>query len=196
MTTPNGNPGRESWWTRLGTLGQTLTALIGLLAALIPILAKTGLPGQDGDVTKADAIVTTAPYVPPPTSPPTSPNTPPTRTTTPPEQPDPINLTVSDQLTEGALEEVIVISLEGTRVATLHATSAQPVVSRRVTATKPGNYSYVVDAAMTVYDEIGDVQVIEATGRGSVMIDEGTRLDVYVHQETNGLSLSLQSAAP
>ncbi|TCC57616.1 hypothetical protein E0H73_30090 [Kribbella pittospori] len=191
MTTPNGNPGpprQENWWTRIGTLGQTLTALIGLLAALIPILAKTGLPGQDGDVTKTDAIVTTAPYVPPTTSP--------ARTTTPPEQPDPINLTVSDQLTEGALEEVIVISLEGTRVATLHATSAKPVVSQRVTATKPGNYSYVVDAAMTVYDEIGAVQVIEATGRGSVMIDEGTRLDVYIHQEPNGLSLSLESAAP
>lgn len=195
MTTPNGNPGpprQESWWTRIGTLGQTLTALIGLLAALVPILAKTGLPGQDGDVAKTDAIVTTAPYVPPATSP----STRPAETTTPPEEPDPINLTVSDQLTEGALEEVIVISLEGTRVATLHATSARPVVSQRVTATKPGNYSYVVDAAMTVYDEAGDVQVIEATGRGSVMIDEGTRLDVYVHQETNGLSLSLQSAAP
>lgn len=190
MSTPNGSPGppeHESWWSRIGTFGQALTALIGLLAAVVPILAKTGLPGQSSDVSPPQTIVTTAPYVPPPTSP--------ARTTTPPEQPDPINLTVSDQLTEGALEEVIVISLEGTRVATLHATSAQPVVSQRVTATKSGNYSYVVDAAMTVYDEVGAVQVIEATGRGSVMIDEGTRLDVYVHQETNGLSLSLQSAA-
>lgn len=195
MTTPNRNPGppdHESWWSRIGTLGQALTAVIGLLAAVVPILAKTGFPGQDSAASQPQTIVTTAPHVPPATST----YTPPAETTTPPERPDPINLTVSDQLTDGVLEEVIVISLEGTRVATLHATSAKPVVSQRVTATKPGNYSYVVDAAMTVYDGAGDVRVIEATGRGSVMIDEGTRLDVYVHQEPNGLSLSLESAAP
>src|SRR3954453_23169188 len=105
MTTPNkipGPPDHESWWSRIGTLGQALTAVIGLLAAVVPILAKTGLPGQDSDVSQPQTIVTTAPHGPPPTSP--------AQTTAPPEQPDPINLTVSDQLTEGALEEVIVIS--------------------------------------------------------------------------------------
>jgi len=43
---PSGPASRENWWTRIGTMGQTLTAVIGLVAALVPVLVKTGLPGQ------------------------------------------------------------------------------------------------------------------------------------------------------
>jgi hypothetical protein len=175
-------PGRDNLWTRIGTLGQTLTAVIGLVAALVPVLVKTGLPGQDPDGTSPPAHVVTT-TTPRPSSP------------TPAERPDPINLTVSDQLTEGAEEEIIVISLEGAQVARLHATRERPVVSGRVTATKAGNYSYVVDAAIIWYDDAGTRQVTRATGRGSIAIDDGARLDVYLHEEPNGITLSLQSAA-
>ncbi len=180
-----GPPSRENWWTRIGTLGQTLTAVIGLVAALVPLLVKTGLPGQDPGVTPLPTHVVTT-TTPQPVKPPSP---------TPAERPDPISLTVSDQLTEGAEEEVIVISLEGAQVARLHATRERPVVSGRVTATKAGNYSYVVDAVITWYDDTGTRQVTKASGRGSVAIDDGIRLDVYLHEEANGIALSLQSAA-
>jgi hypothetical protein len=191
MTTSNGlrpetpgPPSRENLWTRIGTVGQTLTAVIGLVAALVPVLVKTGLPGQDpGDTPLPSHVVTT-------THEPATPSS-----ATPVERPDPINLTVSDQLTEGAEEEIIVITLEGAQVARLHATRERPVVTSRVTATKPGNYSYVVDAAITWYDDTGTKQVTTATGRGSIAIDDGLRLDVYLHEEPNGITLSLQSAA-
>ncbi|WP_405071509.1 hypothetical protein OG558_19375 [Kribbella sp. NBC_01510] len=191
MSTSNGmrpetpeTPDHESWWSRIGTLGQALTALTGLIVTVVPILVATGLPGQDsGNSNFSPTVVptTSQPYTSPPS-------------TTPPPQAEGINLTVSDQLTDGAEEEVIVITLEGSRVATLHATREQPVVSQRVTATRAGNYSYVVDAVMRWYDETGTEQVTNATGRGSVSIDDGTRLDVYVHEETDGISLSLESA--
>jgi len=87
-----------------------------------------------------------------------------------------------------------VISLEGAQVARLHATREQPVVSKRVTTTKAGNYSYVLDAVIRWYDDTGTEQVTKATGRGSVAIDDGMRLDVYLHEEPNGITLSLQSA--
>ncbi len=180
-----GPPSRDNLWTRIGTLGQTLTAVIGLVAALVPVLVKTGLPGQDPGGTPQPAhVVTTTTHG--PTQPPSP---------TPAERPDPINLTVSDQLTEGAEEEIIVISLEGAQVARLHATRSRPVVSGRVTATKAGNYSYVVDAAIIWYDDAGTRQVTRATGRGSIAIDDGARLDVYLHEEPDGITLSLQSAA-
>ncbi|TCO26620.1 hypothetical protein EV652_107513 [Kribbella steppae] len=180
---PSGPVSRENWWTRIGTMGQTLTAVIGLVAALVPVLVKTGLPGQADGPTPPPIQVVTTPHEPPKSSPP------------PTERPDPINLTVSDQLTEGAEEEIIVISLEGAQVARLHATREQPVVSKRVTTTKAGNYSYVLDAVIRWYDDTGTEQVTKATGRGSVAINEGTRLDVYLHEEPNGITLSLQSAA-
>jgi hypothetical protein len=200
MSTPQGmrpqtpgRPDRESWWSRIGTLGQTLTAVIGLIAALIPVLVKTGLPGEDDPGAQPPSqIVVTTPHEPPKSSP-----TPPvpTPTPTPTERSESINLTVSDQLTEGVEEEIVVITLEGTQVAKLHATREDPVVSSRVTATKAGNYSYVLDAVIRYHDAVGTEQIVNATGRGSVAIDDGIRLDVYVHEEPNGISLSLRSAA-
>ena len=188
MSTPSGmrpEEPRQGWWSRIGTLGQTLTALAGVIAAVVPILVKTGLPGQDdASVQPPTSEVRTTTL--PPTTPPA--------TTTKTEQPVAIDFTVSDQLTEGAEEEVIVITLEGAEVARLHATREQPVVSKRVSATKAGNYSYVVDAAIRWYDDTGTEQVTDATGRGSVAIHDGIRLDVYLHQETDGVSLSLRSA--
>ena len=102
---------------------------------------------------------------------------------------------MSDQLTEGAEEEVIVISLEGKQVARLHATRERPIVTKRITATKAGNYSYVLDASIRWYDATGTEYLTNATGRGSVALHDGMRLDVYLHEEPKGFSLSLQSAA-
>ncbi|MFI7067313.1 hypothetical protein ACIBL3_40405 [Kribbella sp. NPDC050124] len=188
MSTPNPTPPeKENWWTRIGTMGQALTAVVGLIAALVPILVKTGLPGRtDDDTTPPQTrIVTTAPQQTP------------RQTLQPvaPTQRRQISLTVSDQLTEGAEEEIIVISLEGKQVARLHATREQPIVTKRIKATKAGNYSYVVDASIRWYDATGTEHVTNATGRGSVAIHDGMRLDVYLHEEPTGFSLSLQSAA-
>jgi hypothetical protein len=66
--------------------------------------------------------------------------------------------------------------------------------TQRATATQAGNYSYVVDAAIRWYDDTGTEQVTETTGRGSIAIHDGMRVGVYLHQETDGVSLSLQSA--
>jgi hypothetical protein len=111
-------PGQGSWWSRIGTLGQVLTALIGLIAALVPILATTGLPSQGGGTQLPPAAVTRA-----------------------------------------------------------------------------GNYSYVASAVIRYYDDAGDAQIATASGRGSVAIDDGTRLDVYLVEEADGISLTLQSAS-
>ena len=35
-----GPPGRGSWWSRIGTFGQALTALIGMAAAVVPIIHR------------------------------------------------------------------------------------------------------------------------------------------------------------
>ncbi|MEV0288388.1 MULTISPECIES: hypothetical protein [unclassified Kribbella] len=184
MSTQNPRPpAKENWWTRIGTMGQALTAVIGLIAALVPILVKTGLPGraEDDATPPRTQIVTTAPQQ--------------TLQPVAPTQKRQISLTVSDQLTEGAEEEVILISLEGKQVARLHATRERPIVTKRITATKAGNYSYVLDASIRWYDATGAEHLTNATGRGSVAIHDGMRLDVYLHEEPKGFSLSLQSAA-
>lgn len=192
MSTPYGmrpeTPGRGSWWSRIGTLGQVLTALIGLIAALVPIVATTGLPSQGGGTQLPPAAVTT-------TTPHKASTT--TRYTPPPptRQADPIHLTISDRLTEGAEAEVIVVTLGGKKVATLTATREDPVVTKRVTATRAGNYSYVASAVIRYYDDDGTAQIAKASGRGSVAIDDGTRLEVYLVEEADGISLTLQSAS-
>jgi hypothetical protein len=195
MSTPSGagpeQPGpekQENWWNRIGTLGQALAAVAAVIAALVPVLVKTGLPGQGGDNSAhvplpPDTVVTSTTHQPATTP-----------ASTPTERSESIDFTLSDQLTEGAEEEVIVITLEGAEVARLHATRDDPVVTQRATATGAGNYSYVVDAAIRWYDYTGTEQVTEATGRGSIAIHDGMRVDVYLHQETDGVSLSLQSA--
>ena len=69
------------------------------------------------------------------------------------------------------------------------------MVSKRVTATRPGNYSYVASAVIRYFDDDGNAQIATASGRGSVAIDDGTRLDVYLVEEADGISLTLQSAS-
>jgi hypothetical protein len=171
----------------MGLLGQAVTALAGLAAALVPVLAAAGVFGS------ASSTQSQMNLNPPPVVESQGEN----KSSSKPseEQPVQIDFTVSDQLTEGVAEETIVVSLEGARVATLHATGAQPVVTQRVQATAAGNYDYVLDAEMVWYDASGSRQTTHASGRGSIYIDDGMRLDVYLHFESNGVSLSLQSAA-
>jgi hypothetical protein len=203
---PSGKP--EGLWSRIGILGQIFTALIGLAAALVPVMVATDVvgPGQNHS-NVLPAVVSTPPN--PSSAPPSrtpEPSQEPTQTPTQTPKPSPtptpppsspaewIDLTISDQLTDGAEEETVVVTLEGSRVATLHASREEPVVSERVEASRPGNYDYVLDAEIAWYDEAGELQFTRASGRGSIYIDDGTRLDVYVHVESSGISLSLQSA--
>jgi len=68
-------------------------------------------------------------------------------------------------------------------------------VTQQVTATSPGNYDYVLDGTIAWLDADGVRQEADATGHGSVYVDDGMRLDVYVHVEGDGvMSLSLRSA--
>jgi hypothetical protein len=86
-----------------------------------------------------------------------------------------------------------VVTLEGRRVATLTASRDRPTASQRVTGTRAGNYTYVLDAELYWYDDDGELQRTVASGRGSAYIDDGMDLDVYLHIESNGVSLSLGS---
>jgi hypothetical protein len=169
---------KKGLWNRIGILGQVLTALLGVTAAVVSVLIATGLQRDP-------------PPTPLPIPAPSTQRTSETPTTPPVED---INLTISDQLTDGAEEETVVVVLEGARVATLHATSDSPVVSERVTATTSGNYDYQLDAVIKWYDDAGELQETQASGHGSVYIDDGMRLDVYVHFDGDSVGLSLQSA--
>jgi hypothetical protein len=171
---------KDGLWTRMGLLGQILTSLVGLLTALVPVLLATD--AFDSGTTEHTVISTPAP---------TATKQEPTK-----RQTDPITLTVSDQLTEGALEERVDVVLEGSKVASLHASVDKPIVTQQVTATVAGNYDYVLDATIAWVDDGGIFRQATATGHGSVYVDNGMRLDVYVHFESGGrMNLSLQSAS-
>lgn len=183
------DPRKEGLWSRMGTLGQVLAAVLGLVTALVPVLVAT----DAFDAGSSDKIIRVLPTE-PPTQPPTQPTTP----TPPPSSPSSaqdIVLTVSDQLTEGALEERIDVVLEGSKVASLYASIDDPIVTQQVTATTPGNYDYVLDGRIAWIDQDGIRQEASASGHGSVYVDDGMRLDVYVQFESGGgMSLSLRSA--
>ena len=180
----------EGLWSRLGTFGQILTAVIGLVSALVPVLVATDAFDAGG----ASKIIQVSPTQQP--TPPTQLSSPSTETpssSTPVA--DDIALTLSDQLTDGALEERIDVVLEGSKVAPLYASVDDPIVTQQVTATSPGNYDYVLDGTIAWLDADGVRQEADATGHGSVYVDDGMRLDVYVHVEGDGvMSLSLRSA--
>ncbi|TDW69823.1 hypothetical protein [Kribbella pratensis] len=180
----------EGLWSRLGTFGQILTAVIGLVSALVPVLVATDAFDAGG----ASKIIQVSPTQQP--TPPTQLSSPSTETpssSTPVA--DDIALTLSDQLTDGALEERIDVVLEGSKVASLYASVDEPIVTQQVTATSPGNYDYVLDGTIAWLDADGVRQEADATGHGSVYVDDGMRLDVYVHVEGDGvMSLSLRSA--
>jgi hypothetical protein len=147
------------WWRRIGGIGQVtiITALLGLLAATIPVVVSVVRPGfgGHGGATR-DAVIGGDPRAAPtPTVPAT---TPPAQT---PTRAAPIRFTVHDQLTEGVVEETIVVTLEGVRVATLTASRGRPTVSQRVTASRAANDAY----------------------------GNGAELDVHLHFEGNGVSL-------
>jgi len=183
----------EGLWSRLGTFGQILTAVIGLVSALVPVLVATDAFDAGG----ASKIIQVSPTQQP--TPPTqlsssSTNTPSSSPSSTPVADD-IALTLSDQLTDGALEERIDVVLEGSKVASLYASVDDPIVTQQVTATSPGNYDYVLDGTIAWLDADGVRQEADATGHGSVYVDDGMRLDVYVHVEGDGaMSLSLRSA--
>ncbi|MER7243877.1 hypothetical protein [Kribbella sp. NPDC000426] len=171
-------------WSRMGLLGQVLTSLVGLLTALVPVLVATD--AFNSGTTEHTVISTPAP-TPTPTA---------SRQKSTAQQTDPITLTVSDQLTEGALEERVDVVLEGSKVASLYATVDDPIVTQQVTASVAGNYDYVMDATIAWVDADGIFQQANATGHGSVYVANGMRLDVYVHFESGGgMNLSLQSAS-
>jgi hypothetical protein len=168
-----------NWWRRLGVGGQVtlVAAFIGLVAALVPVgVAVSRSEGPDREA----AVVTTDT---------------PTRTS-PTEAPRKIRFTISDQLTDGVEEEVVVVTMQGVRVASLHATLDDPIVTQTVTAAAAGSVAYVCDAEMVWYDAGGRLKRFVASGRGTVQIRDGSRLDVYIHIESDGdVSLSLQVAA-
>jgi len=171
-----------SWWQRLGVGGQVtlVAAVIGLVAALVPV----GVAVSRHEPDQAPRSIVDAAQ---PTVAQTHPSpTPPARG---------ITFTISDQLTEGVEEEVVVVTMQGVRVATLHATVGDPIVTQTVTAAAAGTVAYVCDAEMVWYDDSGRRQRFTASGRGSVQIRDGMRLDVYIHIESDGdVSLSLQAA--
>ncbi|WP_328997320.1 hypothetical protein OHA18_22965 [Kribbella sp. NBC_00709] len=174
----------EGLWRRMGLLGQVLTSLVGLLSALVPVLVATD----------AFSSGSTEHTVISPTPAPSTQQTATQQKTT--QAADPIDLTLSDQLTEGALEETIVVVFEGAKIATLYANVNDPIVTQQVTATSPGNYDYVLDATIAWIDADGIRQEASATGHGSVYVDDGMQLDVYIHVDSGGgVNLSLQSAS-
>ncbi|MFC6155138.1 hypothetical protein [Kribbella jiaozuonensis] len=177
----------------MGTLGQVLAAVLGLVTALVPVLVATDAFDAGGGSDKIIRVLPTQP----PTQPTTQPTTAPTSPTSSSSEPvdGDIVLTVSDQLTEGALEERIDVVLEGSKVASLYASIDDPTVTQQVTATTPGNYDYVLDGRIAWLDDYGVRQEASASGHGSVYVDDGMRLDVYVQFESGGgMSLSLRSA--
>lgn len=110
------------------------------------------------------------------------------------EAAQPIAFTVSDRLTEGVEEETVYVSIEGNRVATLHASRERPDAAEEVEATSAGNYSYVVDAEVLWVDSDGLPRRTAASGRGSVYIEDGAELAVVLHEESDGsISLSLDA---
>jgi hypothetical protein len=189
---PGGPPGPEDqrgWWRRVGAVGQVsiVAALIGVIGAVVPaVLALRGSGGltMSANNGNGSATVSTTGTRPPATA-----------ATTAKRSAAPIRFSISDRLTEGCEEETIAVALEGQQVADLHATRANPVVTKTVQATVPGNYSYVLDAAVIWIDDSGVTQRTVTTGRSSVYIKDGTRLEVYLHLDnTGGLSLSLETA--
>ena len=177
---------------RWGRRAATLTAFVGLAAAAIPLLSALGvrLPGVASEADRGS--FPQAPVQQPDGGRPTTTHPPPATATT--SSAATIRFTVSDRLTEWAEEEIVVVSLEGVRVATLHASRANPVVTQQVRASRAGNYSYVVDADISWIDAAGRVQHRLASGRGSVYIRNGARLDLYNHADGDWISLSLESA--
>jgi hypothetical protein len=185
----------EGLWSRLGTFGQILTAVIGLVSALVPVLVATDA-FDAGGTSKIIQVSPTQQPTQQPTRQPTQPSSSSTETSsssTPVAQD--VALTLSDQLTEGALEERIDVVLEGSKVASLYASVDDPIVTQQVTATSAGNYDYVLEGTIAWLDADGVRHEADATGHGSVYVDDGMRLDVYVHIEGDGvMSLSLRSA--
>ncbi|PRY34055.1 hypothetical protein [Umezawaea tangerina] len=168
-----------------------LVAVIGLLGTAITGIATSGFSSAtsaSGGVLTTSANPTTSSKQVDISAPLTTGST---RTTEPAE----IVFTISDQLTEGAVEELVTVSLEGSKVATLRADDDNPIVTESITGSETGNYSYVVDGAVWWRDRFGTLQKTVATGRGSVYIAHGNRLDVYVHMTTDGrVDLSLEKA--
>jgi len=98
-------------------------------------------------------------------------------------------------VTDGVDEETVVVSIEGRRVATLHANRDDPITTKYVRATNPGSYSYVLDAVLIWTGNDGVLQRTVVTGSGDVYIRNGVRLDVYNHADSDGdMTLSLQTA--
>jgi hypothetical protein len=179
------------WWSRIGGVGQVtlIAALLGLVATTIPVVFS--LARADADDRGPGPAVTVIDGNQPTTGTTTAAAKTPPATT--PAGATPIQFTIHDQLTEGVEEETIVVTLEGVRVATLTASRATPTVSQRVTGSRAGNYTYVLDAELYWYDDDGALQRTVTSGRGSAYIESGMQLDVYLHIESNGVSLSLGS---
>jgi len=182
MTSGTGWFGQRSagFWTVVSGIATVASLILGI------VVMKNG-----GDNAAADQHVTVINPVSSATAEPAP--TEPAPTT---EAPEEIRLTISDQLTDGVEEETIYVSIEGSRVATLHATRDAPIVTENVDATTAGNYSYVLDAEVLWLDSDGELRRSVASGRGSVYIEDGVRLDVYLHEESDGaITLSLEAAA-
>jgi len=186
MSYPGGPPpsiDSRGWWRRIGTVGQVsiVAALIGVIGATVPaVLSMRGSGG--GTVNAGTPTVAGATGTGP-------------AATTAEGSAAPIRFSVLDQLTEGCEEETITVALEGQQVATLHATRADPVATKTVQATVAGNYSYVLDAEVLWVDDAGRMQRTVTTGRSSVYIKDGTRLEVYLHLDNTGaITLSLEAA--
>ncbi|TQS41981.1 hypothetical protein [Cryptosporangium phraense] len=166
--------------------GQRATAFWTVVAGIIAIpscligLLQLGMPGG------APAATTSAPPAVHDTYSPASAATSATA----------ITVTFSDDLTDGAAEETIAISLNGEQLPQLHASTSNPQATTEVTAATEGTIGYVADAEIYWYDSGGVLRRTAATGRGEIYLADGAEIAVYLHEDGNGgYTLSLDTVS-
>ncbi len=159
--------------------------ILAIIAGLFFIILGIGLAGTSTQSPPSTAISPSAASVPaaisPPiiTSVPTAISLPKVTTPTPIDSiNEPVDVTIYDELTPGAISEQILVSIDGRDVGTLTANTNYPRSKITVTVPNAGKYSYLVSGAIDV-DIDGKLYTVSGAGEGMIDVKPGKSFWLY-----------------
>ncbi len=105
----------------------------------------------------------------------------------------PVEFTISDQLTEGAISERLTIIIDGKNIGTLSASQQYPTSMLKVTVPMRGRCSYTVDGGISYFYRERMIE-LPCMGQGMIDVESGKKFDLGSSISGNTCTITILEA--
>jgi hypothetical protein len=106
------------------------------------------------------------------------------------QQPRKANFRVTNNLTQGAIRERVVLTIQGEEIGSITSSNSVPISTEEFTVPKAGEYSYSVEL-FGIYNNNGQEASFYGKGSGIINVDPGDTFEVKGDFSNNQITLTL-----